>query len=210
MRITVFGGTGPTGLLLIEQALAAGHDVVAYARTPGELPAHERLTAVEGQLDDAVGIGGAVRGSDAVLSVLGPVSNKADILSMLAGYRNIIAGMRDQGVERLVALGTPTITEPGDSRELKIDLMVAAVRRLQPLGYGAFVSIGELVRDSGLKWTIVRVPLLTNGPQTATVNVRRVGDKGGARLSRANAAAFILEQVTDPSHVGRAPLITDK
>ncbi|GAA3842042.1 hypothetical protein GCM10022403_087620 [Streptomyces coacervatus] len=64
MRITVFGGTGPTGLLLINQALAGGHAVVAYARTPAKLPSHQRLTGIPGQLDDASAIGEAVRGSD--------------------------------------------------------------------------------------------------------------------------------------------------
>ncbi|MFI1212795.1 NAD(P)-dependent oxidoreductase [Streptomyces sp. NPDC020802] len=210
MRITVFGGTGPTGLLLINQALAEGHDVVAYARTPAKLPSHQRLTAIQGQLDDASAIGEAVRGSDAVLSVLGPGTNKAEIPPLVSGYRSIIAAMREHGVDRLVALGTPSITDPADRRELKVGLMVTGIRKFQPMAYDAIVRIGQTVRDSGLKWTIVRVPLLTNGPKTATVNVRAVGDKGGARLSRTNAAAFLLQQATDSTHIGAAPFITDK
>jgi putative NADH-flavin reductase len=209
MRITVFGGTGPTGLLLIDLALAAGHEVVAFARTPAKLPVHDRLTIVEGQLDDASGIAGAVRGSDAVLSVLGPGTNKADTPALITGYRNIIAAMREHGVERLVALGTPSITDPADGRELTVGLMVRGIRTFQPVAYDAIVRIGRLVRDSGLKWTIVRVPLLTNGPTTATINVRMVGDKGGVRLSRGNAAAFLLQQAADSAHVGRAPFITN-
>lgn len=67
MRVTVFGGTGPTGLLLINQALAEDPEVTAYTRSPSKLPTHERLTAVQGQLDDAAAITEAVRGSDAVL-----------------------------------------------------------------------------------------------------------------------------------------------
>lgn len=210
MRIAVFGGTGPTGLLLIDQALAEGHEVVAYARTPAKLPVHERLTAVQGQLDDAPGIAGAVRGSDAVLSVLGPGTKAADIPPLVTGYRNIVAAMREHGVERLVALGTPSITGLSDGNELKIRLMVNGVRKFQPAAYGAIVHIGQIVRDSGLKWTIVRVPLLTNGPKTATINIREVGDKGGLLLSRSNAAAFFLQQAADSTHVGRTPFITNK
>ncbi|MGW1719616.1 NAD(P)-dependent oxidoreductase [Streptomyces sp. NPDC002156] len=210
MRIAVFGGTGPTGLLLINQALAVGHEVVAYARTPAKLPSHQRLTAIQGQLDDASAIGEAVRGSDAVLSVLGPGTNKAEIPPLVSGYRSIIAAMREHGVDRLVALGTPSITDPADRRDLKVGLMVSGIRKFQPVAYDAIVRIGQTVRDSGLKWTIVRVPLLTNGPKTATVNVRAVGDKGGVRLSRTNAAAFLLQQATDSTHIGAAPFITDK
>jgi len=38
MRLTVFGGTGPTGMLLVQQAPVAGHDVTAYARNPPSSP----------------------------------------------------------------------------------------------------------------------------------------------------------------------------
>jgi nucleoside-diphosphate-sugar epimerase len=210
MRVTIFGGTGPTGRLLIEQALAEGHDVVAYARTPAKLPTHDRLTPVEGQLDDAGAIAEAIRGSDAVLSTLGPTTNKTDAPPLVTGHRNIVAAMREHGVGRLVVMGTPSITDPADRREAKVGLMVAAIRKFQPVAYHAIVTIGEIVRESGLQWTIVRFPMLTNGPQTASINVRKVGDKGGLRLSRANAAAYYLQQLTDTSQIGRAPFITDK
>ncbi|MYS92298.1 MULTISPECIES: NAD(P)-dependent oxidoreductase [Streptomyces] len=208
MRITVFGSTGPTGLLLIEQALAEGHEVVAYARTPAKLPSHQRLTGVQGQLDDARAIGEAVRGSDAVLSLLGP-KPKSDIPPLISGYRHIVAAMSEHGVERLIAMGTPSITDPADGKDFKVGLMVTGIRTFLPPAYRAIVTIGDIVRESGLKWTIVRFPWLTNRPRTASVNVRNVGDKGGLSLSRANAAAYFLEQLTDASQIGRAPFVTD-
>ncbi|WP_413784814.1 NAD(P)H-binding protein, partial [Mycolicibacter kumamotonensis] len=48
LRISVFGGTGPTGLLVVERALANGYDVVAFARAPSKLPEHDGLSVVEG------------------------------------------------------------------------------------------------------------------------------------------------------------------
>ncbi|MYT99974.1 MULTISPECIES: NAD(P)H-binding protein [unclassified Streptomyces] len=210
MRVTVFGGTGPTGLLLINQALNEGHEVTAYARTPSKLPTHERLTAVQGQLDDAAAIAEAVRGSDAVLSTLGPTTKKADSAPLVTGYRHIVAAMHGHGVERLIVMGTPSIPDPTDGKEAKVSLMVTAIRKFQPAAYEAIVTIGHIVRESGLKWTIVRFPLLSDGPRTASINVRKVGDKGGLRLSRANAAAYYLQQLTDSSQIGRAPFITDK
>lgn len=210
MRITIFGGTGPTGLLLIDQALGEGHDVVAYARTPAKLPTHPRLTPVQGQLDDAAAIAEAVRGSDAVLSTLGPTTKKADAPPLVTGHRHIVAAMREHGVQRLVVMGTPSITDPTDGKETKVSLMVTAVRKFQPVAYDTIVTIGQIVRESGLQWTIVRFPLLSDGPKTTSINVRKVGDQGGLRLSRANAAAYYLQQLTDTSQIGRAPFITDK
>jgi uncharacterized protein YbjT (DUF2867 family) len=49
MKLTIFGTTGGTGKLLVEQALAAGHEVVAFVRDPSKLTTkHERLTFVVG------------------------------------------------------------------------------------------------------------------------------------------------------------------
>ena len=45
MSLVIFGATGNTGKLLVEQALAAGNQVVAYVRNPAKLDMQsERLT----------------------------------------------------------------------------------------------------------------------------------------------------------------------
>lgn len=73
MRLTIFGGTGPTGRLLVTAALDAGHDVTVFARSPGKLGiADERLRIVQGELSDAAGIRASIDGADAVISTLGP------------------------------------------------------------------------------------------------------------------------------------------
>ncbi len=209
MRITVFGGTGPTGLLLVEQALAEGHDVVAFARTPSKLPRHERLSVAEGQLDDAATISATIAGSDAVLSALGPGTNAAEVPPVVAGTRNIVAAMHEHGVRRLVATATPSMSDDADGKDWKVGLLVKLISTFQPAAYDAIVTIGRIVRESELDWTIVRLPFLSNGPRTDRINARQVGQKGSLRLSRANAAAFVLDQVTDPAYLHKAPFISD-
>jgi uncharacterized protein YbjT (DUF2867 family) len=197
-------------LLLIEHALAQGHDVVAFARTPSKLPHHERLSAVEGRLDDAEKISAAIAGSEAALSLLGPGTEAADVPPLVTGTRNIVAAMHEHGVHRLVATGTPSMSDPEDGKDWKISLLVKMISRFQPAAYDAIVNIGRIVRESGLDWTIVRLPFLSNGPRTDRINARQVGQKGGLRLSRSNAAAFVLAQAADTTYLGKAPFITDK
>jgi putative NADH-flavin reductase len=73
MRITISGTAGGTGKQLVEQALEAGNHVVAYVRNPSKLDMHhEHLTIVQGELTGQVLIERAVRGANAVISVLGP------------------------------------------------------------------------------------------------------------------------------------------
>jgi putative NADH-flavin reductase len=202
LRISIFGGTGATGLLLVDQALSRGHAVVAFARTPSKLPRHDRLSVVEGQLDDFEKVAAAVAGSDVVLSLLGPGTKSADVPPIVAGTRNIATAMRQHGVRRLVASGTPSMRDPADENDWKVSL--------QPAAYKAIVEIGRTVRRSDLDWTLVRFPLLSNGPGIGEVNARNVGQRGGLRLSRANAAAFMLQQAADTTYLRKAPLISDK
>lgn len=101
MKITVFGATGGTGKQLVEQALAAGYEVVAYARNPSKLNiSHEHLTVVQGELSDQALIENAIKGSDAVLSTLGPRGGSKN-KPITQGMQNIIATMKKQGVRRL-------------------------------------------------------------------------------------------------------------
>ena len=73
MKIVIFGATGGTGKQIIEQALAAGHHVTAFARNPSKIGLrHKRLTVVQGELADAPAVARAVDGADSVLSALGP------------------------------------------------------------------------------------------------------------------------------------------
>ena len=73
MKIIVFGASGNTGRQLVEQALEAGYEVVAYVRNPSKLNiSNEHLTVIQGELSDAALIETAVKGTSAVLSALGP------------------------------------------------------------------------------------------------------------------------------------------
>jgi len=66
------------------------------------------------------------------------------------------------GVGRLVALGTPSMSDPADGEDFKVGLMVAGIRTFQRAAYDVLVTIGGIVCESGLKWTLV--PLLSDGP----------------------------------------------
>ena len=54
LNITVLGGTGKIGRLVVATLLDAGHHVIAYARDPAKLDIVDpNLSIVQGTLDDA-------------------------------------------------------------------------------------------------------------------------------------------------------------
>jgi nucleoside-diphosphate-sugar epimerase len=121
MQVTVFGATGGIGRHVVDQLLAAGHDVVAYARNPTKLNRDDpRLRVVTGELADRDRVLEAVQGSDAVISALGP-SLKRGVTGtpVTDGTRNIIDAMHATGVRRFVGLATPSVPDPRDQPTLK-------------------------------------------------------------------------------------------
>ena len=72
MKLTIFAATGGTGRQVLEQAVAAGHEVTAVARNPRKLHAQVRTVTADFLAPDPAALRSAVEGADAVLSGLGP------------------------------------------------------------------------------------------------------------------------------------------
>jgi putative NADH-flavin reductase len=102
MRITVFGATGRTGRSVVEQALEHGHEVVAFVRHASGLdPAGERLEVHEGDARDTEADADAIRGSDAVISVLS-LDKAEDEPAYSDATRAIVEAAGTEGVRRIV------------------------------------------------------------------------------------------------------------
>ena len=218
MKLTIFGATGPTGRRLVERSIAAGHEVTAFARRASSMTAnHERLTVFQGDAFDAERVGEAVAGRDAIVSVLGgepsnPLHPRRPgdpdgPASVGAGH--IVSAMKEHGVGRFVCLTAWGVGEsgenPGVSGWFFMNVLVPPLLRDD---YADKEAAERIVRRSDLDWTIVRPMLLTNGQWTGRY---RVGEdlRPGRRfwVSRADVAAFLLDQATTDSSVHRTPAI---
>lgn len=66
----------------------------------------------------------------------------------------------------------------------------------------------EVLRHSGLDWTIVRGPILNDGGKTGEYRVGYVGKNSSTKISRADVADFMIRQLDDDSHLGQAPMVS--
>ncbi|CAN5606373.1 NAD(P)H-binding protein [soil metagenome] len=204
MKLTIFGATGRTGRHLLEQALADGHEVTAFVRDPAKLPVQdERLHVVQGDIRDAQRVEEAVRGADAVLSAL---SSGKEVLTQAA--QHIIPAMRAHGVRRLISLvgaGVPDAQDPSSAgRSFMRGLMKLVARDvLQDAERHA-----ELVRESGLDWTLVRPPRLDDGPRERTYRTGILKLGPAESISRADVADFMLKLAGDHQYVRQAPMVS--
>ncbi|MBK8049645.1 MAG: SDR family oxidoreductase [Anaerolineales bacterium] len=206
MKIAIFGATGGTGRQIAEQALQAGHQVVALARDPAKLglPASPNLTVIPGNVLDATAAAKTVAGADAVFVSLGNTSNNPDMI-VSSGTNVIVAAMKEQGVRRLIIISSIGVGDSKDQVPFAFKVLMGTVLRK---AMEDKEEQEKVVRASGLDWTIIRPGGLTNNPPTGNYQTG-VGLKVKAgQISRADVATFALAQLNDPQYIGKAPSIT--
>ncbi|NUS05767.1 MAG: SDR family oxidoreductase [Nonomuraea sp.] len=205
MKLTVFGATGGTGQCLVDQALAEGHHVTAVVRDVSRLPqaGHPRLDPVVADAMDPEAISAAVTGRDAVVSALGPRPGGGG--SVCAdGARAIITAMRAAGSRRLVVVtASGHIVDKGDGPASRL-LVKPLLRRFLREGFADFARTDEVVRASGLDWTIMRPPRLTDGARRSYRTSIDLNVRGGITIARADLAHAILATLADPATVGHS------
>ncbi|MFG2057581.1 NAD(P)-dependent oxidoreductase [Micromonospora sp. NPDC048930] len=196
MRLAVFGASGGTGRLLVARAATAGHQVVAVVRDPARLGVvAPGVTVLPADVTDRAAVAAAVRDCDAVVSLLGPGAVRGPTTVRGDATATVVAAMRDTGVRRLVVVTAAGHTTAGDGplvRFLLKPLLSALLRH----SFADMRRTEEIVRGSGLDWTLVRPPRLTDGPATGTYRTavdRNV--RGGLRLSRADLSDVVLRCV---------------
>lgn len=196
MRITVVGGSQGTGRALAELARDQGHDVTVVTRSGVDLAG---VRVVTGDAADASVARDAVAGADAVVICVG--GSKENPLARTVVTRSVIAAMKELGVDRLVV---QTSLGAGDSARQLPALLAAITPIMLAKPLRDHNAQEDAVRESGLRWTIVRPSGLTNKPATGRWKALRHDEPGkvGGRVTRGDVAACILASLADESTVG--------
>ena len=206
MKILIVGSTGTIGRELVKQALARGHEVTAFAREPSKLQfTDQELIFAKGDIMDQASIEQVMPGKDIVLCALG-AGSKGGIRA--SGTRNLIEVMQKCGVQRLVCLSTLGVGESRANLNFiwKYIMFGILLRR----AFADHVAQEHHVQESRLDWTLVRPAAYTEGDRTGAY---RHGFSASAKdlklkISRADVADFMLNQLTDDCYIHMTPGIS--
>jgi len=192
MKLFVIGATGRTGREIVEQALARGHHVTAFVRSPESIALkNEKLTVLKGSATDENQLFDAIQNHAAVLSALGPRKpfKPSSLLhdSALATTR----AMNRSGVKRLVVLSAAAHF-PGLPNRIVSFILRNHMRDS--------LRMEEIVRSSGLDWTIARPPRLTEEDYATYRSREDAAPRMGFSLSRIAVAAFMLDAIEQQKH----------
>jgi hypothetical protein len=126
------------------------------------------------------------------------------------GTRHLVATMQAQSVKRLVCI---TGVGAGESKGHGPWYYNRLIQPLMLRGvYQDKTRQEEIVRGSGLDWTLVRPAILTNGAAKGAGNIRVFTQLAGIHvgtISRSDVAAFCLQELADERYLRQAPVITN-
>ncbi len=214
MELTVIAATGGVGRLIVEQAIAAGHHVTAVARHPERLDLDIRTVPVDFDDPDHDALRSAVQGADAVLSGLG--ARRVSELGIASrGTEAIVAAMQSAGTRRIIVVSAapvattpspgrtnPPKRDPGEgffTRNLAMPMIKIVLRKV----YTDLALMEDALRVSGLDWTAMRPPRLTNKPRTGVYRTAYGENlRGGLTVGRADVADAMLRAITDTKSYG--------
>ena len=200
MKLLVLGATGGTGIEIVRQAIAQRHAVTAFVRSPERLkPFAGQITVKQGDLLSSAALAGVIEDHDAVLSGFGPrvpiAKQDAHLLRDFATA--LTAAIKRTGVRRVLVISTAFLFK---------DAVVPPAYLFGRLFFPGVVAdasgMERIFTASGLDWTILRPPQLTDKPHTGKYRVREAHlPPFGFKISRADVADCFLKTVADAASI---------
>lgn len=197
MKIAILGATGGIGLELVRKAVELDHEVTAIVRNPDRLQEFAgRIRIQQADLLHRGELARALTGQEAVLSAFGPrlplAAPDKDLLTRFAPV--LIGAMREAAVDRLVIVSVAFLFR---------DAVMPQAYLFGRLFFRSVMddaaAMENVVTASGLNWTLVRPPQLTDAPASGKYRVREGHlPVFGFKISRADVAEYMIQSIADP------------
>ena len=190
-------------------ALEKGYEVKALVRNPQSISQkNSKLEVIKGDVLNIQNVQQVVEGADIVVSLFGHVKGSPEWLQT-DGTKNIVHSMKEENVERIISLSGGGLPFPEKDEPKFADKLIRTIMKIiVPKVLNDAIKHHEVLKNSGLKWTIVRGPRLTNDPKVGTYRVGWVGVNASTKISRADLADFIVSQVEDEKFNFQMPFVS--
>lgn len=196
--IALFGASGRTGQQFLELALANGYDVKALVRNPDKIFHKDtNLHVIKGDVLNELDVEKTVENTDIVVSLFGHVKGSPAWLQT-NGTKHIVAAMKKYQVRRIISLSGGGLPYPEKDQPKLADHLIRTIMKIVvPKVLNDAVEHHQVLKNSGVSWSIVRGPRLTDEAAKGTYRVGWVGVNASTQIGRADLADFILRVVED-------------
>jgi putative NADH-flavin reductase len=197
-KIIVFGATGGTGRLVVQQALQEGHRVTVVVRNPDSFTnRHDRLAILKSDVFQPHSFEKAVAGKDVVVCCLG-IQKREPTTVYSEGVSNIIKAMETHSVKRIICLSAGAVIVPPKASYLTKFFIKNILQKLFAHLYSDMLIMEKIVEATHLNYTIIRAPWLRDtrhtGKYRTAINEHL---SNPTKISRADLADYIVTHLSD-------------
>lgn len=206
-KIAIIGGTGKAGNYLVKELLKQGFHLKLLLRNPESLKIKSPyIEIVKGDARNYGDVHALVKDCQAVISTIGQPKGETPIFS--DATRNIIQALSHLNISRYISATGLNVDTPIDKKGPKIKMATDWMKVNYPKTTLDKQVEFEVLSNSNINWTLVRLPLIEQTDQRGKVIVS-LEDCPGERISSTDLACFLIAQLSDDTYIKKAPFIAN-
>jgi len=206
IKIAVLGGGGRTGQYLVSRLLDNGYDLKLLLRRAGEQFDSPGVEVTYGDAIEVDAVRALVQGCQAVVSTVG--QRQGEPLVAATATANVLSAMNEFSVKRYVALAGLNIETPLDRKGVRTREATQWMKDKFPLIQEDRQKAYLALVQSAVHWTLVRVPFIEFRDAWAPLQIS-LEDCPGEKISAADIAAFMADQIEDERYLSQSPFIAN-
>ncbi|KAA2223069.1 NAD(P)-dependent oxidoreductase [Chryseobacterium sediminis] len=204
-KIAIIGGTGKSGKYLVQNLLEKGHFLKLLVRHPENFTIQNPLIeVVKGDAREEAAVRSLIEGTDIVMSTLGQPKGEKSIFSDAA--KNIIRAMNHHGISRYIVTTGLSVNTLSDQKNEKVKMATDWMYKNYPETTADKQKEYELLMESNLDWTLVRLPLIHLTEENFVTETNLI-DCRGENISASDLAAFLVSQIDTPEYIRKSPFL---
>jgi putative NADH-flavin reductase len=205
MRIAVIAANGRLGKAFVEAALKAGHSVRGGVRGVNTLTPHPQLEIISCDATNSDDLRLLLRNQEAVVSAIGHIKGSAPDVQTVA-TKTLSAVMKEMNIQRYVDVTGTGVRFPGDKITLIDRFLNMGVGIVDPARVKDGRDHQEVLKNSNLDWTTIRVLKLQNVTRQPFVLALHGPTK--PYVGREEVAQAMLEVIEQNSFIRQAPILS--
>lgn len=207
-KIAVIGGTGKSGQYLVKHLLEKGHSLKLLLRHPENFTLQNPLIETgKGDARDEAAVHKLIMETDLVISTLGQPKGEKSIFSDAA--KNIIKAMNSYGITRYIVTTGLSVNTLSDQKNKRVKMATEWMYQNYPETTADKQKEYELLLESNLDWTLIRLPLINLTDENFTTEAN-LTDCKGENISAADLAGFLVSQIGNSDFIRKSPFLYNK
>ena len=216
IKIAVIGGGGRTGKYLVQQLLSQGFYLKLLLRNPENSLQNisfdsPLIEIIQGDVLDIEAVRLLLNGCQAVISTVG--QRKDEPLVASEATANILKVMteneeKDFTPKRYILVAGLNVDTPFDKKSPETIMATEWMKTNFPLIHEDRQKAYNLLTQSNADWTLVRVPFIEFTEERSEVKVS-LENSPGKKISSADIAGFLMNQLGDRTYIKKSPFIAN-